>query len=292
MSLTSFIDGIGVLAERYQGFILDQWGVIHDGRTALPAAQQAIAELKRRGKHLVLLSNSGRRAQLNRDRLAGMGFDLDLFDAVVTSGEIAWRQLRARSEAPFAGLGRRCLLFTLGGDLGVVEDLDLELVDEAGRADFILLTGLEIPPRTLADYAAQVEPAAARGVPMLCSNPDRVAPVTGDLVTAPGSLAALYAEMGGPVHFIGKPHAAVYAACRAALGDLAAEEIVAIGDSMEHDVQGAQRAGLASCFLLEGIHAAAFPEDMAQAELQRGVAALADRYGMAPPVWVARRLAW
>ena len=291
MSPTSFIDGIGALAGRYQGFILDQWGVIHDGRAALPAALHAITELRRRGKRLILLSNSGRRAQLNRDRLAGMGFDLDQFDAVVTSGEIAWQQIRRRAAPPFAELGRRCLLLTIGGDLGVVEGLGLELVDDAAGADFILLTGLEIPPRTLAGYAALVEPAAARGVPMLCSNPDRVAPVTGELVTAPGSLAALYAEMGGPVHFIGKPYPAVYAACREALAGLEAEAIVAIGDSMEHDVKGAQGAGLASCFLLEGIHAAAFPRDMAEAELRQGVRDLATRYGTAP-VWVTRRLRW
>lgn len=291
MSPTTFVDGIGAFADRYQGFILDQWGVIHDGRTALPAALAAIAELKRRNKRLVLLSNSGRRAELNRRRMAGMGFNMAQFDAVVTSGEIAWLQLEHRAMPPFSELGRRCLLFTIGGDLGVVEGLDLELVEKVEEADFLFVTGLEIPPRTLEDYAPLLERAAARRLPMLCSNPDRVAPVTGDLVTAPGSLAARYAEMGGAVHYVGKPYPAVYGACLDAMPDLEPEEIVAIGDSMEHDVQGARNMGIASCFLLDGIHAAAFPPGMAPDELRRAVEALAAEHATSPD-WATRRLAW
>lgn len=285
------VAGIGAFADRYQGFVLDQWGVIHDGRRALPEALAAIAELQRRGKRLVLLSNSGRRAELNRRRLAAMGFDLAAFAAVVTSGEIAWLQLRHRATPPFRDLGRRCLLLTIGGDLGVVEDLGLTLVDAPEAADFLFATGLEIPPRTMAEYERLIERSVARGLPMLCSNPDRVAPVAGDLVAAPGALAALHERLGGTVHRVGKPHPAVYGACLDALDGIAPAEVVAIGDSMEHDLQGAADAGLAGCFLTDGIHAAAFPPGMAAAKLLVGVGELAARH-RAHPDWVARRLAW
>ena len=97
MSTPSFVDGIGAFADRYQGFLLDQWGVIHDGQQALPAALAALGELKRRNKRLVVLSNSGRRAALNRRRLAEMGFNVAMFDAVVTSGEAAWQALERRN---------------------------------------------------------------------------------------------------------------------------------------------------------------------------------------------------
>jgi HAD superfamily hydrolase (TIGR01459 family) len=288
MGTPRFVDGIRAFADRYQGFVLDQWGVIHDGHRALPAALAAIAELKRRGKRLVLLSNSGRRAELNRRRLAALGFDVAMFDAVVTSGEIAWRRLRDRAEAPFRDLGRRCLLLTIGGDLGVVEGLELELVETPEEADFLFATGLEAPPRPLEAYRPLLERARARGLPMLCSNPDRVAPVAGELVLAPGSLAAVYEDLGGSVRYVGKPYPAVYAACLDALQGLGREEVVAIGDSMEHDVKGANDAGIASCFLTGGIHAAEFP---LEATLEPGVARLAERHG-ARPDWVARRLAW
>jgi HAD superfamily hydrolase (TIGR01459 family) len=291
MGMPHLVAGIGAFADRYQGVILDQWGVIHDGVRALPEAMAAILELQRRNKRLVLLSNSGRRAELNRRRLSAMGFNMALFAAVVTSGETAWLHLKQRARPPYRDLGRKCLLYTIGGDLGVVEGLGLELVDAPEAADFLFVTGLEIPPRTLEGYAAEVRRAAARGLPMLCSNPDRVAPVQGELVTAPGALAALYEDLGGAVHYVGKPHAAVYGACLDALDGLDPAEVVAIGDSMEHDVKGANNAGIASCFLTDGIHRASFPPGAPEAATLREVEALAARHAAAPD-WVAERLRW
>jgi HAD superfamily hydrolase (TIGR01459 family) len=291
MGTPRFVDGIGAFADRYQGFILDQWGVIHDGHQALPDALSAIHELKRRGKRLVLLSNSGRRAELNRRRLAAMGFNMALFDGVVTSGETAWLHLKHRAQPPYPELGRKCLLFTIGGDLGVIEGLDLDLVEQAKDADFLFVTGLEIPPRSLEDYLPELERAAACGLPMLCSNPDRVAPVSGELVLAPGTLAARYEDLGGRVHYVGKPHSPVYGACLDALDGLERHEIVAIGDSMEHDIKGANAAGIASCFLTAGIHAAEFPSDLSQAARTQVLDRIAADHA-AGPDWVAARLAW
>ena len=42
MSTTRFVDGIAALADRYRGFVLDQWGVLHDGRQAYPGAREAV----------------------------------------------------------------------------------------------------------------------------------------------------------------------------------------------------------------------------------------------------------
>ena len=43
MTTPVFVDGISGFADRYQGFLLDQWGVIHDGRRALPSALAVLA---------------------------------------------------------------------------------------------------------------------------------------------------------------------------------------------------------------------------------------------------------
>lgn len=291
MVAPQFIDGIRGFADRYQGFLIDQWGVIHDGERALPHALAALNELQRRNKRVVLLSNSGRRAELNRRRLAAMGFNMGGFTAVVTSGEAAWSLLRHRAGPPYSELGRRCLLLTIGDDLGVVADLGLELVDRPEAAEFILATGLEIPPKSLDDYRRLLEPAAARGVPMVCSNPDRVAPTARGLQIAPGSVAAIHAELGGTVHYVGKPHRPIYGACFDALEGLEPEEIVAVGDSLEHDIAGAQNAGIASCFLTAGIHAADFPPGMSRAACQHVMDELCARHDTRPD-WVAPALVW
>lgn len=291
MSTPQFATGIGAFADRYQGFLLDQWGVIHDGRRALPEAVAVLAELKRRGKRLVVLSNSGRRAALNRRRLGEMGLDVTLFDAVVTSGEAAWHLLEQRTQPGYRGLGRRCVLFTIGGDRGVLDGLGIEVVERPEEADFLFNTGLEIPPRTLDDYREILERAATRRLPMVCSNPDRVAPSHGTLITAPGTVAALYEAMGCTVLYVGKPHAPIYEACLEAFDGVEPAAIVAVGDSIEHDVRGAKGVGIDSCFVTSGIHKEQFPAEASQAERERHLAELCERYD-AWPRWVVPRLAW
>jgi HAD superfamily hydrolase (TIGR01459 family) len=286
-----FIDGIGAFADRFEGFILDQWGVIHDGQAPYPAALEALAELKRRGKRIVLLSNSGRRAAFNRRRLVDMGFNVAMFDGLVTSGEAAWQLLEQRARAPWSELGRRCMLFTIGGDLGVVEGLGLELVDDVEQADFLFATALEIPPRTLDDYRRIAERAVQRRLPLVCSNPDKVAPAGGGFAISPGTLAEIYQGLGGRVHFVGKPHGPIYAACLEALAPLQPGQVVAIGDSIEHDIKGARNVGLAACFVTSGVHRADFPPDASRAAQIFRLAELEAEHG-ASPDWVIQRLVW
>ena len=220
-----------------------------------------------------------------------MGLNTAMFDAVVTSGEAAWNLLRHRSQPGFRDLGRRCVLFTIGGDRGVLDDLGIEVVEDPADADFLFNTGLEIPPRTLDDYHAVLERAAERRLPMVCSNPDRVAPSSGGLITAPGTVAAIYEQMGCTVLYVGKPHAPIYGACLDALEGLEPSEIVAIGDSVEHDVRGANGVEIDSCLVTGGIHAEDFPQDAAPAEREGRLADLCQRFG-ARPQWVVPRLVW
>lgn len=69
----------------------------------------------------------------------------------------------------------------------------------------------------------------------------------------PGTLARHYASAGGEVWLAGKPAPVIYAAALEML-ELPADQVVAIGDSLEHDVGGAAAAGIDSVFVLGGIH--------------------------------------
>src|SRR5690554_3899881 len=139
----TFCSGLADLASRYRSFIVDQWGVLHDGARPYAAALDCLAELRRSGKRIVLLSNSGKRTGVNRARLAEIGIEPSLYDAVVTSGEATWQALAARTEPFFAALGRRCLLWSRYGDRSVVDGLPLEVVERVEDADFLLLGGVE-----------------------------------------------------------------------------------------------------------------------------------------------------
>ena len=147
-----FAEGLGGIEADFDGFLVDQWGVLHDGVTAYPGARECLARLAALGKRVVVLSNSGRRAAPNAALLTKIGFSAADYTAMVSSGEVVWQAFRDRTDPYFAELGRRCLLFSRHDDRSVVEGLDLELVATAGEAAFILVSGSEAPEKTLADY--------------------------------------------------------------------------------------------------------------------------------------------
>ncbi|MFO1067219.1 MAG: TIGR01459 family HAD-type hydrolase [Geminicoccaceae bacterium] len=291
MTTPVFADGIGAFADRYEAFVIDQWGVLHDGIRPYPGVVEALERLHDARKRIVLLSNSGRRKTVSEKRLLDIGFDLRLFDAVVTSGETAWQGFRERIEPPFTTLGRRCMLLTREGDLSVAQGIGLDLVATPEDADFLFVSGVEPPPMTADDYQETLDRSLACGLPMLCANPDLVAVTGADLTLAPGTLAERYKAAGGTVHYVGKPYAPVYRACRHVLPDLQPAQIIGIGDSMAHDVRGANDAGMASAFVTQGIHQEAFPPEAPVTDLARALHALAAEHA-ARPDWVIPRLAW
>jgi HAD superfamily hydrolase (TIGR01459 family) len=279
---TTLVDGVGSFVDRFDAFLIDQWGVLHNGAAPYAGAIELLAELHRRGKRLVLLTNSGRRRSYNAERLLELGFDTSVLTGIVTSGEATWLALQNRTLDAFQALGRRCLLFTREGDMGPVEGLDLEVVEDPGQAEFVYLTWLDTLTHDMAEFDRIIAVAAARGLPMVCSNPDRVAPTEGGLTMAPGALAERYHNIGGRVIYVGKPHAPIYAACRDMLPGVAAEAICGIGDSFEHDIKGAKDAGLAAAFIMRGIHAEAFPEGADPAADRAALENLARRHGAMP----------
>jgi HAD superfamily hydrolase (TIGR01459 family) len=285
-----FVEGVSAFADRYDGFVIDQWGVLHDGTRPYPGVPEAMAELKRLGKRVVLLSNSGRRADVNRERLAQLGFDTDSLDGVVSSGEACWQLMHARAHAPWDRLGRRCHLVTIGGDRGVLHGLDLELAEDVADADFVFMSGID-PWVTLDELRPMAEVAVARGLPAVCSNPDIVAISGGKLVSVPGALARIYEELGGTVHYVGKPHAPIYEVTLAALEGLEPSRIVAIGDSLEHDIKGANGAGIHSAFVTSGIHRDEFADGVSEDAKRAALDRLGREIG-AVPEWVIPGLRW
>ena len=249
-----FIDHVSEIADRFDGFIVDQWGVLHDGAAPYAGAIEALEALRAAGKRIVLLSNSGRRATTNQERLGQLGFESNLFDGIVTSGEAAWLGLRHGKLAPFDRIGRRCYFVTNGGDLGPIEGLDLEPVDDIETADFIYFTYLQSSLDEVATFDPFLHRSRERGLPFLCSNPDKIAVTASGLTAAPGSVADRYARMGGEVVYVGKPHRPIYEACLEILHDLDQARIVCIGDSTEHDIKGANTMGLTACLVRAGIH--------------------------------------
>lgn len=243
------------LARDHDGFIVDQWGVMHDGTRPYPGAVDCLERLHAAGKHVVVLSNTGRPKAENIRMLAEMGFDARHFDRFVAAGEDARDAIERRSTPFHARLGRRYYAFTRGDDdASLAEGIGVERVRRIADADFVIVIGIDSPRRSVADHEPELAAAAAKGLPMVCANPDIVRPSPQGLLPAPGALARRYEELGGEVFYHGKPHAAIYESCLRALPGVARERVVCVGDSIEHDILGASRAGLKSALVTGGIH--------------------------------------
>lgn len=247
------VASVAALAARFDGYILDQWGVLHDGTHPYPGTAECLRRLRAAGKRIVVLSNSGRREAENLQLMARMGFDTHLIERFVSAGEDARRALETRAQPFHSTLGRRCYAFTRGGDRALLEGIGLEFSECVEDADFLVVLGNDSPRRTVEDYEAELQAGIARGLKMLCANPDFARFTPAGLVEGPGLLARRYEALGGAVFYHGKPHPPIYASCLDALR-CAADRVLAIGDSVEHDVLGAARVGIASALIPGGVH--------------------------------------
>jgi len=285
------ISGLRELAPRYDGFILDLWGVIHDGLAPLPGAIDCLRSLIDAGKRIVLLSNGPRRADDVVRRITALGVPVGLYHDVMSSGEETWQHLKRRDDPFYVALGWRCLHIGSERDLEIREGLSLDYVDTPADAQFILNTGPAGWDDRIEDYEPVLREALVHGLPMVCANPDLVVQRGSTLHLCAGALAKWYEEAGGRVRWHGKPFRSVYDSCLVLLGIGERSRILAIGDSLRTDIAGAAGAGIDSLLIAGGIHADEFGLRGEEApDLRRVEAAL--REGGYEPVGVAWRLCW
>jgi HAD superfamily hydrolase (TIGR01459 family) len=269
------LPGFHAIAGEYDGFILDLWGVIHDGVRPYPGAVDCMASLRAAGKRVLLLSNAPRRADSIQRQLRRMGIDDAWYDGVMTSGEAAYLMLRDRPDPWYAALGTR--VFHLGPerDRGVMAGLDLQVFDGPAGAEFMLNTGPDdhAPQTDPSHYDPVLQASAAAGLPMICANPDLEVIRGGVRVVCAGTLAVRYAAMGGDVRSLGKPDPAIY---RPVLDMLAVPgaRVLAVGDALRTDIAGAAAVGLDACWVLGGLHGAHLGGDDARTEAEAAAAGL------------------
>lgn len=282
--------GISELCDSYSGYLLDQWGVLHDGVKPYDGVMEALTELKARHKQIIVLSNSGKRAEDNAKRMQALGFDLNLFDHIITSGELTWLGLKERKSGVFEGLGDKCLLISRGNDASFIDGLDLQIVSKAEDATFILVSGMDDPPkgRTVADLEPMLRVGVQKKLKMICANPDLQALIGASAHAGAGAVAKRYEEFGGVVRYIGKPFPPIFRHAQSLFKDVLPSTTVVIGDSLPQDIMGGVNCGLDTCLVATGVHAAAFRAVKGRDDCHKVLRALGTNFGVRPNFWIPK----
>jgi len=283
--MTQPISGLSEIAHLYDGFIIDLWGVVHDGVTPYPGALECLRNLA--GRKTLLLSNAPRRAASAQTMLRTLGIADTLYGAILTSGEATWLALRDRTDPWFARLGTRVYHLGPQRDRNVLDGLGLTIATTPENADFMVNTGPDDDsqnPRDLATFIPELEACLKARLPMICANPDLVVHRAGVRILCAGALAQYYERHGGDVFSLGKPDPAIYRMALAML-DLPPGRILAIGDSLHTDIAGAQQAGIDSYWVLGGIHWDAVAGDPAAAAGLAAEAGLSPKFALERLIW-------
>lgn len=233
-------------------WLVDIWGVMHNGVAVYPGAIEACSAFRQRGGIVLLLSNSPRTTAGVQAQLDQIGVPRDAYDAIVTSGDATRHMIE--------GLGQKGI-FHLGPerDLGLYEGLRTRLVG-AEDAEAIVCSGLfDDTIETPDDYAELLSGFARAGLSMVCANPDLKVERGGRIIYCAGALAQAYEELGGSVAYAGKPFAPIYAMAEERLAaikghPIARERLLAIGDGVKTDISGAAAAGIAAVYVASAVH--------------------------------------
>lgn len=266
------IRGVSDIVDKYDCILLDQFGVIHDGQTPYPRALEAIRKLHENALKIVILSNSSRQAKHAAEKLTRMGIDTATIHGIVTSGQLAFGAIR---EEMVRSPESRVLHFNWNSGRGTIstkdhnirevpplkrtieglrlpspEDIDLIV---AHGTDGIMTSPTELQPvpiKALRDFSKEIAQQRP-DLPFFCANPDMVTVDGPKLRIMPGTLAKDFEDAGGTcVRRMGKPDGVAYDAAIQLLSEVNKGRVLAIGDSLGHDILGAANAGIDSLYVL------------------------------------------
>lgn len=251
MTLPRLLDGFAEIAADYDAVLCDIWGVLHNGRAPFAGVDDALAAYRAQGGKVLLLSNAPRPGATALHRLDTIGNRRSSYDDILTSGDASRAKLNA-----LGAQGQSCCHIGPDKDADLTDGLDIAITDMA-EADVVLFSGMyDDMNETPADYTALLTEMQARGLPMICPNPDRTVMVGDQIIYCAGAVAELYENMGGEVIWMGKPYPVVYqraAAMLAEMCDRDSPRVLAIGDGPKTDIPGAEAAGIDALFISGGL---------------------------------------
>ena len=255
--MTQIINALSQISDQYDALFVDLWGCVHDGLKVFPAANKALCRYRSTGGKVILVTNSPKPSNEIEKQMDILGVSFEAWDSIASSGDSA----RA---AMFQGVvGQKVYFIGEHRDLPFFEPMQwLNNAKSIHRvslkdAEGIVCTGPFNPKADPEEMLPTFQIAKRRGLKLLCSNPDIVVDRGDSREWCAGALAQLYNHMGGQSLYFGKPHPPIYDLARRRLatigGNINSVRILAIGDGIQTDINGASNQNIDSLFISGGL---------------------------------------
>ena len=238
---TKLIKGLSQIQSKYDAFLIDLWGVVHNGIQLYPRAIDVLKNLNALNKRFVLLSNAPRPSKSVEKYLLNLKMDRVFLKNIFTSGEAALQTLKKNV------YGKKFYHIGPERDKDLIEKFEKNNIS-LEKCDYILCTGLFENQEHSLDYYKKLLEKYTK-IKMVCTNPDLIVHRGPRREYCAGSLAVIFEKLGGKVVYIGKPYPEIYNFCVKKN-----ETILAIGDNIRTDIKGANNMKIDSLLITNGVH--------------------------------------
>jgi len=248
------LNHLSEIFDAYDTFVIDLWGVMHNGVTLNPKAIEAVSQLKKNSKKIVFLSNAPRPSSKVIDFLISMKMNKKYLSNVVTSGEAAMHAINKNK------FGKKFYHLGPSRDFSVFEKVK-ENKTSIENCDFILCTGLfDEHEDNLDFYKKFLEKYISKK--LVCTNPDLIVHRGNKEEYCAGYIAKIFEDIGGETIYYGKPYKEIYEMCFTSN-----EKVLAIGDNLRTDIKGANNLNKDCLLVSNGVHRSEFNNDSELQEL-------------------------
>lgn len=251
-TLNSFLE----IIDLFDLFLVDLWGVTHNGKTPFIHTLEILQEAKKRQKKVWFLSNAPRLPIMAQEKLSELGVYNNLYDGICTSGLACFNDLKDRKFDFYQKNNSKLYHIGEKRDESIFQKLEFyQKTDKLQDADFIILTGIFNSNDSLENYKSILEEALLYNLPIVCANADLEVMYGDKKIICAGAIGKYYEQMGGNVIYYGKPDSKIYhlALDFSQSQNILKEKILMIGDSLNTDILGASNFGIKSILVGTGI---------------------------------------